>query len=201
LQAENDTANIQELIGQFGVGFYSTFLVSTKVVVTSKRYNESQYIWSSVDAKSFTVEEDKSGESLGRGTKVTLYLNDDTQFLQFSNTTRVREIATRYSQFIDFPIYLRVEQEDKSSRHKPRKEEDDEDDEEAKKEEEEEDVEYVAPSYNYEHINQKKAIWLRDPDDEKDKEILLDEDYLAFFKEIGSDFKEDPVLIFSIYLL
>jgi HSP90 family molecular chaperone len=78
LETENN-ASAQDLICQFGVGFYSAFLLAKKIVVQSKRYDEKQYV------------------NLGRGTKETLHVLDDVQFLEFSNTTRVREISTKYS--------------------------------------------------------------------------------------------------------
>lgn len=181
LEDAKEGTNVTELIGQFGVGFYSAFLVATKVVVTSKRYNEKQYVWTSVDAKSFTVEEDTTGEDLGRGTKITLFLND----IQYSNTTRVKDICRKYSQFIDFPIYLRVEQEDKSSR--PKKKKDDDDDDSGA----DEVVDLREPVYEYEHINLHKAIWLRDPDTEK--ESLTASEYIDFYKEVAAEYKEDPL--------
>jgi heat shock protein beta len=190
LLASENNASAQDLIGQFGVGFYSCFLVAKKVVVQSKRYNEKQYIWTSEGSNGFTVEEDKSGENLGRGTKVTLYMNDEVQYLQYSNTTRIRDIANKYSQFIDFPIYLRVEQEDKYKSHSNRRHDDDDDDDDEGDDTLEE-LEYVAPTYRHEHINLNKAIWLRDPDDEN--ENLMDKDYIDFFKEIAGEFKEDPI--------
>jgi heat shock protein 90kDa beta len=93
------------LIGQFGVGFYSTFLVGKKVVVISKSNNdEKQHIWTSESAASYTVEEDPEGNTLGRGTIVRIYLKEDS--LEFLNRKKVAKLIKRYSEFIDFPIYL-----------------------------------------------------------------------------------------------
>lgn len=163
-----------DFIGQFGVGFYSAFLVAEKVVVTSRRYNSTQNIWTSTGTSSYSIEEDKSGEDLKRGTKVMLYLKEKET--QYANTTRVKDIIMKYSQFIDFPIYLRVEQESNDYRT-----------EKTDEDEPEPELEYVEPTYNYEYVNQEPAIWLRDPNEE-----ISDGDYIAFFHTIAPEFNEDP---------
>lgn len=97
------------LIGQFGVGFYSTFLVGKKVVVISKANGDDQHIWVSESAASFTVEADPAGNTLGRGTIVRIYLKEDA--LEFLNRKKVSKLIKRYSEFIDFPIYMHEEKE------------------------------------------------------------------------------------------
>ena len=82
--------NALNLIGQFGVGFYSTYLVSNKVVVTSKHADDNQHVWVSTAGSSFTVSRDPRGNTLGRGTKITLYLKEDSV------------------EFIDYPIYIKI---------------------------------------------------------------------------------------------
>ena len=98
------------LIGQFGVGFYSTFLVGSKVQVTSKSNDDDeQHIWESSAAHSFIVSEDPRGNTLKRGTKVTLFLKQDSY--DFAEEDKIKSLIKKYSEFINFPIYLRVQKE------------------------------------------------------------------------------------------
>ena len=92
------------LIGQFGVGFYSTFLVGSKVVVVSKNNEDDQHIWVSETASSFEVDKDPNGNTLGRGTEVRIYLKEDST--EFLSQRKLNKLIKKYSEFIDFPIYL-----------------------------------------------------------------------------------------------
>ena len=92
------------LIGQFGVGFYSVYLVADKVQVTSKHNDDDQHIWESTADASFTVSKDPRGNTLGRGTEVKLFLKEDAS--EFLEQSRVEDLTKRYSEFITFPIYL-----------------------------------------------------------------------------------------------
>merc|ERR1719352_470419 len=128
--AEGGDAN---LIGQFGVGFYSAFLVADKVTVTSKCNDDAvQHVWESSADASFTVVDDPRGSTLGRGTRVTLHLKEDAH--DYLSEDKLKETAKKYSQFIQFPIYVKVKKEVDADA-----EEDEEDDD--KDEEEKDDVE------------------------------------------------------------
>lgn len=102
-QTSENKQGMSDLIGQFGVGFYSAFLVADKVLVTSKNNQDEQYIWES-DSSSFTVVKDPRGNTLGRGTTVSLHIKEEAQ--EFLEEAKLREIITKYSQFINFNIYL-----------------------------------------------------------------------------------------------
>merc|ERR1712072_1351430 len=98
------------LIGQFGVGFYSAFLVADKVSVTSKNNDdEHQHVWESSADASFTVVDDPRGNTLGRGSRVTLHLKEDAH--DYLSEDKLKESAKKYSQFIQFPIYVKVKKE------------------------------------------------------------------------------------------
>lgn len=111
--AKSGTSNFMEalaqgadvgLIGQFGVGFYSVYLVADKVRVASKHNDDDQYIWESTADSSFTVAKDPRGNTLGRGTEITMFLKEDAH--EFAKQDKLEELVQRYSEFITFPIKL-----------------------------------------------------------------------------------------------
>ena len=98
------------LIGQFGVGFYSAFLVADRITVTSKANDdEKQHVWESSADASFTVGEDPNGSTLGRGTRVTLHLKEDAH--EYLSEDKIKDLVKKFSQFIQFPIMIRVKKE------------------------------------------------------------------------------------------
>nr|WHU24072.1 heat shock protein 90 [Dinophyceae sp.] len=193
--AEGGDAN---LIGQFGVGSYSAFLVADKVTVTSKCNDDPvQYVWESSADASFTVVPDPRGNTLGRGSRVTLHLKEDAH--DYLSEDKLKEASKKYSQFIQFPIYVKIKKEVDAEAEE---EEDDDDDKDEDEEEEKDDVETKdddekdeeekkdAPTkktvYEWEQVNTQKAIWLRA------KEDVTEEEYTEFYKSISKDYL-DPL--------
>jgi len=189
--AEGSDAN---LIGQFGVGFYSAFLVADKVSVTSKCNDDAvQHVWESSADASFTVVDDPRGNTLGRGSRVTLHLKEDAH--DYLSEDKLKESAKKYSQFIQFPIYVKVKKEVDADTEEDDDDDDDKEDEEkddveTKDDDEKEEEEKKAPTkktvYEWEQVNTQKAIWLRA------KEDVTEEEYNEFYKSISKDYL-DPL--------
>jgi heat shock protein beta len=184
------------LIGQFGVGFYSAFLVANKVTVTSKSNDDEQFIWvSTADAK-FYIYKDPRGNTLKRGTKVTLHLKDDS--VEYLEQDKIKTLITKFSSFINYPIYLyqskevskQIPIEDDEAEEKVTETTEDaevtEDGEsEEGKEDDEEDKQktktVTETVWEWELVNETKALWQRA------KSEITEEDYHGFYKSISKD--------------
>ncbi len=177
------------LIGQFGVGFYSAFLVANKVVVASKANDDEQHIWTSTADAKFFVTKDPRGDTLGRGTRVTLHLKDDA--IEYVEQDKIKNLVKKYSEFIQYPIKLFISKEVRKQVEEEEKAEDEQttDDEikdegevEAEENEEGKKTKTVTEQvWEWETINEIKAIWLRD------KSEITEDEYNNFYKTITKD--------------
>ena len=197
------------MIGQFGVGFYSSYLVANKVVVISKSNDDEQYRWESIANSTFQVvkdviAEDKSN-AIGRGTKIILYLKDEC--VEYLEERKLKDLIKKHSEFISFPIELFVEkttekevdddeEEEKKDEEKKEEKKDEEKKEgedkkddapkvedESKKEKKKKKIKEV--SHEFERVNNTKPIWLRK------KEEITKEEYSNFYKSITNDWEDD----------
>lgn len=184
--------NSLNLIGQFGVGFYSTYLVSNKVVVTTKSSEDDQYVWVSTAGSFFTISKDPRGNTLERGTRITLHLKEDAN--EFVETDIVRKNIKKYSEFINYNIFLKVNKtftRDEEIPEEPKSEEIEKTDdelevtEEKTEEKKEKKTKKVTDwKFEWELINETKPIWLRE------KKEITKEEYNKFYKALTKDNQE-----------
>merc|ERR1711913_102541 len=171
------------MIGQFGVGFYSAYLVADKVVVTSKHNDDEQYVWESSAGGSFTIKLDTDGEPLGRGTKIVLHLEEDQT--EYHEEKRIKDVVKKHSQFIGYPIKLLVEKErdkevsDDEAEEEMKIEDVGEDEDADKEDKDKKKKKTVKEKYTEnEELNKTKPIWTRSADD------ISNEEYGEFYKSL-----------------
>jgi molecular chaperone HtpG len=195
MEAVEAGADIPSMIGQFGVGFYSAYLVADSVTVITKHNDDVQYRWESAAGGSFTIIPDDS-EDLGRGTKIILNLKEDQG--EYLEEKRIKDLVKKHSEFIAYPISLWVTKEedeevpDDEAPEEEKKEEMETEDGEAKIEEVDEDAEkeekktktVTVKKSDFELINKNKPIWMRNP-----KEVEP-EQYSEFYKSLTNDWEE-----------
>jgi heat shock protein beta len=189
------------LIGQFGVGFYSVYLVADFVEVRSKHNDDDkQWVWQSKADGNFAISEDE-GEPLGRGVEINIYLKEEAQ--EYLEETKLQALVERYSEFINFPIYLYNSKEVSEEVPVEAGDEDEEadvsgddaeDDEEGDDEEGDEDEEDDEPKtktvtktvWDWERLNDVKAIWLRSTNE------VEEEEYTKFYQALAKN-SEEPL--------
>jgi molecular chaperone HtpG len=183
LQAGADVS----MIGQFGVGFYSSYLVADKVIVETKNFNDTHYIWESAAGGSFTIDK-IDDSSLTRGTKLVLYLKEDQ--LEYLEERRLKDLVKKHSEFIQYPINLWVEKEIEKEIEVSNEEAEDEQNKNEKNEEKPEGEQKKKTkkikeiTHEWQFLNKNKPIWTRKPEE------VSREEYSSFYKSLTNDWED-----------
>ncbi|KAK3831118.1 MAG: heat shock protein 90 [Linnemannia gamsii] len=173
------------MIGQFGVGFYSAYLVADRVQVISKHHDDEQYMWESSAGQSFTVTKDLENERLGRGTEVRLFLKEDQ--LEYLEGTRIREVVKKHSEFISYPIQLTDGQETSAVHPGEAGMVEVKMNVEGEGADNDGETTLTGPTtitgkqVVYEVLNKTKPLWTRNPDE------ITFEEYASFYKALTGD--------------
>ncbi|KAG5545766.1 hypothetical protein RHGRI_018052 [Rhododendron griersonianum] len=186
LKESKGSGSDSNLIGQFGVGFYSAFLVADRVVVSTKSpKSDKQYVWEGeANSSTYTIREETDPQKLiPRGTRLTLYLKRDDK--GFAHPERIEKLVKNYSQFLSFPIYTWQEkgytkevevEEDPADAKK--------DEEDGKTEKKKKTKKVVEKYWDWELTNETQPIWLRNPKD------VTTEEYNEFYKKTFNEYLE-----------
>jgi molecular chaperone HtpG len=180
LQAGADVS----MIGQFGVGFYSAYLVADKVTVSSKNNDDDEYIWESAAGGTFTIRKNEES-SIERGTKVTLHLKEDQ--LEYLGERKIKDLVKKHSEFISYPIELLV---DKTVGKEASGKNEEMEGEEVKGEEPSDEKKDKTNNgqTEWQLLNKQKPIWMRSPDE------ITKEEYAAFYKSVTNDWEDHLAL-------